>query len=369
MRNLVCFAKNREDVELAFRDYMAQYMSESAKREGYVYDKSISFAEKEKKVNKLMMDEISKLSGLNFTNNNVSAEMMASNPTLRWASFAVVNSLIDMIVPEVIDKSIGAYTEQRYGAYGDNFSFTVEPNDLFYVSKVGRDQRTTEFQKQFVGQTTITPEARALTVSVNFYKVLCGKESLAKFAMKAVLSLEAQITKEVYIAFNTAMEGIPYVSKTDGLYAKGWSQDTAIRIAQTVSAYNNGAEAIFMGTKLALNKVMPMNSNYRYSFDSDYVKVGYIRNFMGYDAMEMRQVADWKNPYKLVLNDNRLYVISPSTPKPVKLCYEGAAHNVNRTFEDSADLESTTTIMKSYGIGIATNALVGVIRLDETEGG
>lgn len=366
MKNLVCFSDNRNDVEIAFRDYMGQYLTETAGRTGYTYDKNVAFSEKEKKVNALMMKEISKLSGLSFSNQAVSAEMMASNPTLRWASFAVVNSLIDMIVPDVIDKSIGAYTETRYGAYGDNFSFTVEPNDLFYVSKVGRDQRTTEFQKQFVGQTTITPEARALTVSVNFYKVLCGKESLAKFAMKAVLSLEAQITKEVYVAFNTAMEKIPYTSQSEGLYSKGWSQDTAIRIAQTVSAYNNGADSIFMGTKLALNKVMPQNANYRYTFDSEYVKVGYIRNFMGYDAMEMRQVADWKNPHKLVLNDNRIYVMSPAAGKPVKLCYEGAAHNINRQFEDSADLEATTTIFKSYGIGIATNALVGIIRLEES---
>lgn len=366
MRELVCFSDNRNDVELAFRDMMAQYMTETAGRTGYTYDKSVSFSEKEKKVNNIMMKEISKLAGLSFSGASVSPEMMASNPMLRWASFAVVNSLIDMIVPEVIDHSIGAYTEARYGAYGDNFSFTVEPNDLFYVSKVGRDQRTTEFQKQFVGQTTITPEARALTVSVNFYKVLCGKESLAKFAMKAILSLEAQITKEVYVAFNTAMDKIPYTSQSVGLYSKGWSQDTAIRIAQTVSAYNNGAEAIFMGTKLALNKVLPQGSNYRYTFDSDYVKVGYIRNFMGYDALEMRQVADWKNPHNLVLNDNRLYVVSPATPKPVKLCYEGAAHNITRPFEEGADLEATTTIFKSYGIGIATNALVGVIKLDET---
>lgn len=363
MANIVCFSDNRDNVQNAFRDYMGHYMTEVAKRTGYMYDNTISFAEKESKMNKLMMGEISKLSGLNFSNNTVSAEMMASNPTLRWASFAVVNSLIDMIVPEVLDKSIGMYTEQRYGAYGDSFNFTVESNDLFYVSKVGHDQRTTEFQKQFVGQTTIVPENRALTVSVNYYKVLCGKESLAKFVMKAVLSLEAQITKEVYTAFNTAMANIPTTAQADNLHLVGWNADSAVRIAQTVSAYNNGADPIFLGTKLALNKAMPSNANYRYDIESDYMKVGYIRNFMGYDAMEMKQVADWKNPHNLVLSDKYIYVISPSSQKPVKLCYEGASRTTTRGFEDAADMEASTTIVKSYGIGIATNALVGVIEL------
>ena len=228
MKNVICFSDNRADVEVAFRDYMGHYMTEVAKRDGYTYNKNVSFDEKEAKMNKLMMSEITKLSGVNLNNSMVSAEMMASNPVLRWASFAVVDSMIDMIVPDVIDKSIGIYTEQRYGAMGDSFNFVVEPNDLFYVSKVGRDRRVSEFQKQFPGQTTIVPENRAISVSVNFYKVVCGKESLAKFVMKAVMSLEAQITKEVYIAFSTAMGQLPSSAVSGDLTATGWSADSAV---------------------------------------------------------------------------------------------------------------------------------------------
>lgn len=362
MNKSICFSSNEDTVKTAFRDYMGHYMTEVAKRKGYIYDNTVSFAEKEVKINKLMMDEITRMSGLSFSNGMASPEMISSNPNLRWAAFAVVNSLIDMIVPEVLDKSIGIYTEQRVGAYGDSFSFTVEPNDLFYVSKVGHDQRTTEFQKQFVGQTTIIPETRALTVSVNFYKVLCGKESLAKFVMKAILSLEAQITKEVYVAFDTAMNEIPTSPNDEALHLTGWSANSAVRIAQTVSAFNNGADPIFIGTKLALNKAIPDNANYNYDFESDYVRVGFIRNFMGYDALEMKQVADWKKK-KLVLNDKRIYVVSPAYGKIVKLCYEGGSRIINRDFEDSADMEASTTIFKSYGIGIATNAIAGVIDL------
>ena len=367
MNKSICFSSNEDTVKTAFRDYMGHYMTEVAKRKGYIYDNTVSFAEKEVKINKLMMDEITRMSGLSFSNGMASPEMISSNPNLRWAAFAVVNSLIDMIVPEVLDKSIGIYTEQRYGAMGDSFNFVVEPNDLFYVSKVGRDRRVSEFQKQFPGQTTIIPENRAISVSVNFYKVVCGKESLAKFVMKAVMSLEAQITKEVYIAFSTAMGQLPSSAVSGDLTATGWSADSAVAIAQRVEAFNGGATPVFLGTKLALSKILPAtgaaNSGYRYVIDSDYVKVGYLRNFYGYDAMEMRQVADWKSPYKTVLDDKKIYVISPSTQKPVKLCYEGSAITRTYDFNDNADLESTTTINKSYGIGIATNAIAGLITL------
>lgn len=364
MNKLICFADNKNTVEIAFKDYMNHYLSEQEKREGYMYDKSVEFSVKEEKVNKLMMGEISKLAGLSVAQSNVSPEMMAGNPMFRWASFAVVNSLIDMIAPEVIDRTIGIYTETRNGAMGDSFNFEVQPNDLFYISKAGRDQRTVEFQKQFPGQTSVTAENREITVAVNFYKVLCKKESLAKFVTKAILSLEAQITREVYLAFDKAMGELPSTPLDQKLNTTGWDASEAIRIAQTVSSYNAGAEAVFMGTKLALKDILPQNANYRYDIDSDYVKVGHVRNFMGFDTLEMRQIANYKKPYTLGLKDDRIYIISPSSQKPVKLCYEGSSMTNTTDFNMSADLTETTTIKKSYGIGIATNAIAGIINLN-----
>lgn len=359
---LMCFSDNRDKVELAFRDYMNQYFSEVQKKEGFPYDKTLSFADKEKKVDAIMLGEISKLAGVDLSNKSISVEMFSQHPVLKWASFAVINSLIDMVIPDVLDKSIGIYTETRYGAYGDSFNFDVEPNDLFYVSKAGRDQRTVEFQKQFVGQVTVVPENREISVAVNFYKVLCGKESIAKFVMKAVLSLEAQITREVYTAFDTAMGGLPTTPVDSKLNVTGWDKKEAVRLAQTVTAFNNNSKAIFLGTALALSDILPSNANYRYWLTDEYVTLGYIRNAFGYDTMVMPQLADWKNPYKLALRDDRIYVISP-VEKPVKLCYEGAARTNTMGAYETANLTESTTINKSYGIGIATNAIAGVITL------
>lgn len=360
---LMCFSDNREKVELAFRDYMNQYFSEVEKKDGFPYDKTLGFAEKEKKVDALMLGEISKLAGVDLSNKSISVEMFSQHPVLKWASFAVINSLIDMVIPDVLDKSIGIYTETRYGAYGDSFNFDVEPNDLFYVSKAGRDQRTVEFQKQFIGQVTVVPENREISVAVNFYKVLCGKESIAKFVMKAILSLEAQITHEVYTAFDTAMSALPTTPADSKLNVTGWDKKEAVRLAQTVTAFNNNSKAIFLGTALALSDILPSNANYRYWLTDEYVTLGYIRNAFGYDTMVMPQLADWKNPYKLALKDDRIYVISPASQKPVKLCYEGASRTNTMGAYETANLTESTTINKSYGIGIATNAIAGIITL------
>lgn len=362
----MCFASNFADVRDAFKDYMWQYMSETEGRKGFdSYDHSKSFAEKEKKMNALMLKEISALSGVDFADDKfVSKEMYAGHPNVRWASFAVVNSLIDMVLPEVLIKTIGLYTETRNIGYGDSAAFNVEPNELFYVSKVGMGQRTVDFQRQWQGQTTVIPENRAITVYVSLYRVLCGLDSLAKFVSKAILSVEANITKEVYTAFATAMEGLPTTPVDGNLKVAGYSQASAVKLAQTVSAWNQGAKAVFVGTQLALQNILPDNANYRYFLDDDYARLGYVRTAFGYDTLVLPQLADWENPYKTLLRDDRIYVLSPSSQKLVKLVYEGGSRSNTMDAYDAANLLEQTTIYKSYGIAIATNSIAGVITLD-----
>lgn len=363
--NLVCFSGN-SNMQIAFKDYMNHFMSETRGVSGLTYDRSKSFADKDQKMNAVIRKEISRLSGIDMSDNsNISQVMLANHPNFKWASFAVINSLIDMVLPDILDKSVGIYSEQRFGKFGDSFSFEVKPNDLFYVSKAGRDQRTVEFQRQFNGMVTITPENREITVFVNFYRVLCGMDSIADFVMKAVLSLEANIARETYMAFDTAVSEL-LTTPVDGEMhlAGGFDQKTAVKLAQRVSAFNNGAPAVFVGTKSALSEIMPADANYRYTLDSEYVRMGYIRNAFGYDVIELNQIANWKDPYKLALNDSRIYVMSPSSQKIVKVCYEGDSYTTNLAAQTSANLTETTTINKSYGIGVATNAIVGVIDLE-----
>lgn len=360
--NTICFS---DDITKCYKDYMYHYLSEEQKRAGFdSYDKTISFAEKEAKMNAVLISKVKELSGMSaFSNEGISAEMWAVNPNIQWATMAVTNSLIDAIIPDVLDKTTGLYTENRFVNWGDSASFTVEPNDLFVVSKAGRNQRTVEFQRQFSGTVTITPENRAITVSANLYRVLCGMDSLAKFVTKAVLSIEAQMTREIYTAFDTAMANLPTGAGTANLKIAGYDKKEVISLGQKVSAYNNGAPAMFVGTKLALADILPDNANYRYSIESDYVKVGYLRNAFGFDTLELPQVAKADGTYDLALQDDRFYVVSPAAGKIIKIVYEGSSMTNNMNAWSAADLTETTTIHKSWGIGVATNATAGIVML------
>ena len=140
--------------EVKIKDYFNDYAKQRGQYDGYV-DTSISFAEKEKKINDLLMAEVKKLSGLDFSNSFASIEMMAKNPTFQWAYMAVIDAAIDMVLPDFVDRTTSVYTEMRNGAIGDSFKFDVESNDLFIVSKAGRNQRNTEFQREDIGQRSI----------------------------------------------------------------------------------------------------------------------------------------------------------------------------------------------------------------------
>jgi hypothetical protein len=180
--------------------------------------------------------------------------------------------------------------------------------------------------------------------------------------MKAVKSIETQMTYDVYDTFNTAMGALDNAGD-DALRISGYSQATAISLAQKITAWNGGRKAVFVGTQVALANILPSNSNFRFQLDSDYVKLGYVRDFMGFDVMILPQVADYKTPFTLKLDDTHIYVISPSSQKLVKLCLEGQTIAIQDDIYASANLTQATTLKKNYGVGIATNSVAGLISL------
>ena len=299
-----------------FLDYFNHYLSmnnrSNNKNKTYDFQRNradgttITFDEKESLMNASLKREI--LRHANITNfADFPLEQWVTNPIISWATFAVVNQLIDMVLPDTLIDSIGVYTDVRQIDWGDSSSFDIKPRDLFVVSKAGRGMRSAEVHKQFEGQVTVVPVMRELSVQVSLYKVLSGKESLGDFVAKAIRSLESEMTRDAYTTFNTAMTNLSASGDTKLKYA-GYSQSDLITLAQKVSAFNGGNKAVIVGTPVALLSVLPADANYRYTLESDYVRIGYINTMASYDIMALPQVADWVTPFKLLLDDTRLYV-------------------------------------------------------------
>ena len=253
--------------------------------------------------------------------------------------------------------------EVKNGAWGDSLKIDLKPRDLFIVSKGGRNRRTYDITRQFKGEKTIVPEVHGITVGISLYDVLRGAYSLAEFVSKAVLSIETQMRYDIYDAFAAAMNALPNSAGAGQLRVTGWSQDTAIALAQKIQAWNGGAKPVFLGTKLALSKILPASTNARILLGDEYVRVGYMRDFMGISTVELEQVADYTTEFAVKLDDDKIYVVCPGTDKMVKVFIEGSTlSNVDAPYAN-ANLQQTATLYKSYGVGAVSSALAGVIEL------
>jgi hypothetical protein len=336
-----------------------EYQKNTITPEGAVIE--LTFSEKEEKLNAALKREIMRVAGVtNFEQFPI--ESWANHPTLRWATFAVISAVIDMVLPESIIDTIGLYSEVRTIGWGDSAAFDVSPRDLFIVSKAGRSKRTTELHKQFKGQITVIPEPREMTVFVSLMKVLAGKESLAEFVSKLVRSFETALAVDVYNAFYTAMDALDSTAST-GLLVAGYTQSEFVRLSQTVAAWNGGSKPVAIGTQRALASILPANANYRYDFNSEYVRVGYLRDFQGTDIVVLPQVADWQTPFGLKLSDSRIWLVSPASQKIVKVVLEGNVLSYTSDVYANANLVQTSTMIKSWGTAIATNAVAATIQL------
>ena len=163
---------------------------------------------------------------------------------------------------------------------------------------------------------------------------------------------------DAYDAFTGAANAV-----TGNLKVSNYSEVGLIKLCQTITAYNNGRKAVILGTPVALKSVLPSNSNYRYLLDSEYVKLGSLQSFNGFDVIPMEQVADDTNatPYSLKLDDSKIYVVSPASDKIVKIGVFGGTVSHTDGNYDNANKMIETTVENAWNVATVTNSVAGVV--------
>ena len=360
MESLVAFAGDNEkalDTYKGMRDYYFHYMSAVEGKDGYGdYDKSVSLDDKEIKMHNALLTEVERVGGC--PRGNISFEAWSMSPQVKWATFAVVGAMIDAVLPDTIIKSVGIYTDMHTVGFGETLEFEVQPNSLFAISTSANAQRKGFNKKQFAINETLQAVNHQITVQTQLYKVLCGKENLARFVRKAVISVERQMNLDAY---NTLVALVANGSFPSDLKVSGYSADDAITLAQTVEAYNNGAKVSFIGTKKAIYQMLPdASKGYRMVTDSTNPQINIIRGIFDWDIIELPQVATGVR-FGLALDDHKVYVMSTGAEKPIKGVLEGQTLTNSNDFYDTADLTSSATMNKRWGFGATANTIFGVI--------
>ena len=236
LTNAKRFASESPELYKLFKDYADQVVTIERNIQGKSFS-ALSLDAKEDAINKAFMEDIEKRAKVTLADYDGDVMHFAQNPLVKSFADATRDKMIDMILPEILNSSIGLVAEISYVDWGDVAKFDLDNNGLYNVSEAGWRQKNTTFQ-QLEGQTvTLAPTPRQISVRETLFEILTGRKSIAKSVMKAVKSIEAEMANEVWDAFATATSA---VSVPNALKVQNYTQDSAITLAEIVTAYNGG---------------------------------------------------------------------------------------------------------------------------------
>ena len=354
--NVLKFSDN-VDLFKAWGDYLNHYRAVNfgAKVD---YDKSVTFDEKTVKMNNAIQAEVNKICGFAATD-VINDKVWATSPQYRWAGYAIVSGLIDMVIPDVIADAYGRFSEVRNIGFGDSAVFDIKSSDLFTVSKNGNSRRHVTAQKLFTGQQALIPENRTVTVQTDLYRVLSGKDNLADMAMRVALSIESEIAFDIYAALSNSYSGL-----TANFKEASFTRDAFIKLRNRVSAANGGSKVFVYGTELALADILPSDDYLKMGLGETYNSVGFLPVYMNTGLIALPQKINWaSSDYDFNISDDELFFIASNSQSLVKVVLEGQMLTVQDAQLANANLTSDTSFHKRWKVGIVTNSRYGILKV------
>lgn len=339
----------------AWKDYVNNYraVNFSVKKS---YDTRKTLDEKEVLVNAAIDREIVNLMKVDCS--FVDKEAYATNPTYQWAKFAVINKLVDMIIPDIVKEDYMQVADTQTIGYGESAIFDIKSGDLFTVVKNGNSRRHVEAQRQFTGQKALVPTNHTVTTEVDFYRVLAGKENHAEYAMKVVLSIESEIAIDIMAAVKDSFNTL-----TANFKENAYSETAFKKLAARVGAANGGAKAVAIGTELGLGTIMPTNDYLKMGLGETYSKIGYLPVFKNVPLIALAQKIDWSSAdYDFALDDSYIYMISPKTQKLVQVVFEGGSLAIADGQFANSNLTQKVSLHKRWVVGLITNSKYGIMK-------
>lgn len=238
-----------------------------------------------------------------------------------FATCAVIDATVSAILPSVLTPAFGVFMDLRFVGVGDIYKVRVMPNTLYTVSKGGKGERTTYRQKKYAADVIIAPEEHLVTIYVDMYRVLGGKESISDFISLVVLSVEQDMYAEALGVLTTGLTNA--TNGTQYSFSGAFDMATLVNMAETVQVYNAGVRPVIAGSAVALMNVLPDSAyGYRMNVDGNGGSIDLVKNVLGFDVLRLNQAAA-KNG-GLVLPNDTLYVVSPAQDKLIKGNYRPA---------------------------------------------
>jgi len=296
--------------------------------------------------------EIERKSGVKKDGMDVMA--WANHPSVRWASMAVIDAVINTIIPVVVIPQFGTFADFRTVGYGDIVKFKVAPRGFYTVSRGAHGQRTAFRQKKYAADVVVSPVEHIVTIYVDWYRVMAGKESLPEFLNLVLASIQNEMYKD---GLNALLTGIAAATSGDSILQASGAFDinTLLQMCEKVEAMNGGSKPVILGSATALTNI-DVPTGYRLNSDAENGKIDVLRSAYGYDIIKLGNAVNAAGA--LVLPNDALFVVSPAQDKLLKGVMTTSMTNSNDYF-DNADLTQNFTYRKDWGFEYASAATAG----------
>lgn len=358
---IIQFANGNTDFYEAFADYHNHKAAEEWNSKMGAYDHNVSLSVKSGKVRDAFFAEVERLSGCKLTDEN--KDMWMANPMTRFATFAVINAAVNVVLPGYVQATFAPFVDFRTVGYADVVNLKIPPKTLYTVSKGARGERTSFRQKKYAGNIVLSPIEHIITTYVDMARVLAGKDDLAEAVRAIVISIEIDMNKEIMSALTTGLGAATY--PTQFIKSGAFDGKELVKLAQRVQAYNMMAKPVIMGTAAALMNVLPDSAlGGRIVIDGREPVVSYVKDFYGFPMYELPQAPTGSADFGLALDDTKLYVISAAVNKPVAGVMSTALTNSN-DFYENADISQNFTMRKGYSFEFVGASYAGVYTITE----
>lgn len=221
-----------------------------------------------------------------------------------------VNTVIDVNFKE--SDFFNALVDRKTIAYGDRQDFVIEDEDaLFSIAKAGESHHDHILQR-LRGRRTIPVETDLWVVKIgaDINKYILGDVDWSAWIANIARSYIAMIQEETYAALGSAITSLPAQFKGTGTL-DSTNKASFDGIVEAVSAANNGADVVVMGTKAALSAISGMaDVNWAAKDQRDSVmNTGNIGIYEGTRLITIPNRFKDKSMTNYVFDTDKLYII------------------------------------------------------------
>lgn len=285
----------------------------------------------------------------NFSLDSMKDPMIYNNIFFQQRFNTLLAQMITPIIPQVVASGYEDLYDVTQVGFGDNAKYEVMSNELFILNDAAIGVARGGVQTDYNTEYTVQARKKQVAAYVDWYHVAAGKQDWGHFAVKCALAVKMYIDGRIVKALEGVVSNLADRTRwgINGYVAGGFSDANWLAIARNIKLANGGAQVYALGTKLALQNVLPTSAaagvagfSYRSGEDGAMIQKGYLPSYKEVPLIELENFLQPNtiNDIPAVMgSDKIIYMLPVGMNKPVKVVFEGNSITVQKDPIEMAD--------------------------------